>query len=117
MQLRCDLYWDKVAFKRLIEAMYACCKQYEQTPNSKEDALPLPRWLAEGYWYIATFVPGHTSHPYWSDIIAKEPEYFSKAYDFLDHVARWFFSGRYPWTREAKVWIYYSVLVELNEAN
>jgi hypothetical protein len=117
LQLRCDLYWDKVAFKRLIEAMYTCCKQYAQPPNSQEREYPLPRWLAEGYWNMDTFVPAHTSHPAWNDIIATEPEYFRNAYRFLHSLASWFFLGSSPWKDGVDIQKYYSVLFQPDNAN
>lgn len=32
----------------------------------------VPRWLAEGFWYVHDFVEGHTSHPAWKGKIAAE---------------------------------------------
>src|SRR6185437_11432252 len=64
----------------------------------------LPQWLADGFWYLSTFVRGHTSHPAWEQTIAEEPEYFSQAYERLDALASWFFSGQSPWTDEEKGW-------------
>lgn len=134
LQLRIDLYWDKEAFLRLTEAMRACCKDYQYsreqierefneqsqlTDEQLEDEqfadeyylrrneydTMLPRWLADGFWYLSTFVRGHTSHPAWERTIAQEPEYFSQAYERLDDLASWFFSGQLPWIDEEKGWV------------
>jgi hypothetical protein len=133
LQLRINLYWDKDAFRRLTEAMRLCCKDYqysseqlardldgqkqltdEQMENEQftdgyflkknENDTMLPRWLADGFWFVSTFVRGHTSHPAWEQTIAREPEYFSNAYALLDDLASWFFTGDCPWIDEEKGW-------------
>lgn len=138
LQLRINLYWDKDAFRRLTEAMRACCKDYqysqeqferdakEQEPLTEEQLedeqfadeyylqknandTKLPRWLADGFWFLSTFVRGYTSHPAWTQTIAREPEYFSNAYERLDDLASWFFSGCCPWIDEGKGWAYKGV--------
>ncbi len=112
LQLRCDMHWDKTAFDRVTQAMRRCCQHYQKAPApSQEQDLPaeemlLPRWLAEGFWYMATFVRGHTSHPAWEQTIAAEPAYFKKAYHRLEMLAAWFFDGECPWRNEAQGWAY-----------
>src|SRR5947209_3744657 len=131
LQLRIDLYWDKEAFDRLTEAMRQCCKHYQYSQDQidrelreqeqltkeqiedeqfadeyylqKQDTM-LPRWLAEGFWHLSTFVRDWTSHPAWEKTIDREPEYFAKAYERLDDLASWFFSGNCPWIDEEKGW-------------
>jgi len=56
LQLRIDLHWDRQAFSRLEQAMRRVCARLEPQDH-------LDRWLADGYWYLSDFVPGHTSHP------------------------------------------------------
>lgn len=124
IQLRINLRWDKEAFKRLTEAMYMCCKQYqysqeqldaesEQLEQITDEQLEdeqftdayflqrqhtmLPRWIAEGFWYVPTFTRDWTSHPAWERVIAREPEYYQKAYQRLDDLASWFFDGHPSW--------------------
>jgi hypothetical protein len=138
LQLRIDMYWDKDAFGHLTEAMRACCKDYQYSQehlerdlqeqeqltqeqmedeqfadeyylHKNEDDTMLPRWLADGFWYLSTFVRDHTSHPAWEQTIACEPEYFSHAYTRLDDLASWFFSGCCPWIDEEKGWTYKSI--------
>lgn len=102
LQLKCDMYWDKAAFTRLTEAMLECCRAYDlwdKNPTLMGDAYDktkLPRWLAEGFYYLATFVRGHTSHHAWEARIARERAYFEAAYEQLDDLADWFFTGRCP---------------------
>jgi hypothetical protein len=132
------MYWDKDAFRRLAEAMRACCRDYQHSqeqheqfrkeqeqlteaqmaderfadtyyPHHNGNDTMLPRWLADGFWYLSTFVRGHTSHPAWEKIIAQEPEYFSHAYERLDDLASWFFRGECPWIDEEKGWAYKNV--------
>src|SRR5215469_13257297 len=108
LKLRVNHRWDKFAFDRLTEAMLQCCKHYMQETSLPEQAklfplseslqeqyvqaqigqmqhiqaqeMLLPRWLAEGFWYLSTFVPGHTSHPAWQEQRTREQAYFDKAY-------------------------------------
>lgn len=104
LQLRSDLLWDKVAFSRLTSAMLECCKAYDtgndppttHWPGSPYYDLTLPRWLTEGFWYVSTFVRDHTSHPAWREKIAREPDYYDRAYERLFWLAEWFFTGRCP---------------------
>lgn len=88
IQLRCNLYWDKTAFERLTDAMKVCCE------SSEENQL-LERWLAEGFWYVQDFVKAHTSHPNFSKPYS--PLYYEKAYERLDDLAYWFFTGESPY--------------------
>ena len=100
LQLRCDRLWDRVAFTRLTEAMLACCWAYDngsQRPTllgRVDDPSYLPRWLAEGFWCVATFVEGHTAHPAWKEKIAADPVYYDQAYQCLRDLADWFFTGQ-----------------------
>jgi hypothetical protein len=104
LQLRCDLIWDKAAFSRLTGAMLDCCKVYDTTNDPPTTAFPgspyydrtVPRWLAEGFWYVYEFTKGHTSHPAWNEKIARDSDYYDKAYDWLFNLADWFFTGHCP---------------------
>ena len=88
LQLRVDLRWDRRAFSRLEQAMRRVCAQQQ----SREQ---LDRWLAEGYWYLSDFVPGHVSHP---DFPRDEPaEYYKAAVRRLWDLQNWFVTGRSPY--------------------
>ena len=100
LQLRVALYWDREAFERLINAMVLCCKHYEQEQSTEEQRMqaiqvPLPRWLASGFWLLSREVRvlTDTRHHYWEKEIAREPDYYNKAYERLDYLALWFFEG------------------------
>lgn len=93
--------WDKAAFTRLTEAMLECCRAYDRTQpptlfGHVYDTETVPRWLAEGFWYVDTFVRGHTSHPAWDDKKRREPDYYEAAYERLFDLADWFFTGQCP---------------------
>jgi hypothetical protein len=92
LQLRVDLVWDRAAFGRLTEAMRLCCEQHT-------NAVAVERWLTDGYWYLYTFVPGHTLHPSFPRPFA--PAYYERAYQRLWDLAEWFFSGSRPYAHEA----------------
>lgn len=88
IQLRCNLYWDKTAFAKLTDAMKVCCQV--NAANQQ-----LERWLAEGFWYLQTFVRDWSSHPNFRKPYL--PEYYEKAYTRLDDLAYWFFCGQSPY--------------------
>ncbi|MBG0831365.1 hypothetical protein HS041_26825 [Planomonospora sp. ID67723] len=88
LQLRSDLHWDRQAFSRLEKTMRRVCAQQET-----EDRLD--RWLVEGYWYMADFVPDWTGHP---DFPRPEPtEYYEAALERLRDIQNWFVTGRSPY--------------------
>lgn len=85
LQLRVDLHWDRQAFSGLEQAMRRVCARLEQQDH-------LDRWLAEGYWYLSDFVPGHTSHP---NFPRPEPAgYYAAATRRLWDLQNWFVTGR-----------------------
>jgi hypothetical protein len=85
LQLRIDLHWDRQAFSRLEQAMRRVCARLEQQDH-------LDRWLAEGYWYLSDFVPGHISHP---NFPRPEPAgYYAAATQRLWDLQYWFATGR-----------------------
>jgi hypothetical protein len=100
LQLRCELVWDRAAFTRLTQAMLACCQAYDETTQRStvlwhvSDPRYIPRWLAEGFWYVHDFVEGHTSHPAWKGKIAADQSYYDRAYERLRALADWFFTGQ-----------------------
>jgi hypothetical protein len=93
------LTWDKAAFTRLTEAMFACCQAFdahERRPTGVDDGLdttPVPRWLADGYWYVSADVRHFTLHPAWKSTTALEQGYYDAAYERLYLLAYWFFTG------------------------
>jgi hypothetical protein len=87
--LRGEMIWNREAFTRLTQAMLAYCKGMEN-----EDFVP--RWVAEGFWYMSFYVRGFTLHPRWKKIILQDEEYYERAYKRLDDLASWFFEGRCP---------------------
>ena len=103
LQLRTDMRWDKTAFSRLTEGMLACCRAYDiGNPQPTlfgpaYDTARLPRWLAEGFWYVGTFVRDWTSHSAWSARKAREQNYYDEAYYRLFMLGAWFFTGRCPY--------------------
>ena len=108
VQLRVQLTWNKVAFTRLTEAMLACCRAYDAHERHVAgigygaDATPLPRWLAEGFWYVGWFVRDWTTHPAWAERAALEQDYYDTAYERLFLLAEWFFTGDCPYTDPAQ---------------
>ena len=72
LQLRINLEWDKKAFSRLTAAMLVCCRA-----KAKDEMLP--RWLAEGFWYVPQFVRNWTTHPAWTSTTQGDPHYYEDA--------------------------------------
>jgi hypothetical protein len=88
LRVRTELVWDRAAFSRLALAMEACCERFAERSS-------LDRWLAEGFWYVSTFVKDWTTHPSFPRV---EPEeYYIECYERLDQLAFWFFTGESPY--------------------
>lgn len=107
--IRVYLTWDKAAFNRLTQAMLACCRAYDARDRraagigSGADTMCLPRWLADGFWYVGTFVRDWTTHPAWHDTTRLEQDYYNDAYGRLHWLAEWFFTGDCPVTDPDRV--------------
>ncbi|HET6384326.1 MAG TPA: hypothetical protein VFJ58_13110 [Armatimonadota bacterium] len=87
IRIRTDLNWERESFTRLITSMQRCCEEYS-------DSETLDRWMAEGFWYVPSFVRDWTTHPNFPRI--HEPEYYQRAYQRLDDLSYWFFLGESP---------------------
>lgn len=100
LQLRCDFVWNRTAFTRLTTAMLDCCQVYDENNQGPTLLGPAygrdhpPRWLVEGFWFLADFVEGHTSHPAWKQKIAVDPDYYAQAYQRLHDLVDGFFTGQ-----------------------
>jgi hypothetical protein len=88
IRIRCHLDWDKSSFTRLITAMRRCCEEFSTSDT-------LERWMASGFWDVPSFVRNWTTHPSFPRV--HEPEYYQKAYQRLDDLAHWFFTGESPY--------------------
>ncbi|MFD6888791.1 hypothetical protein [Streptomyces sp. NPDC059957] len=92
--LRCDLVWDQAGFSKLEKAMRAVCERMQEAEE-------LPRWLAEGYYQVATEVPSWTAHP---NFPRPEPaDYYAACIERLTDLADWFFRGWHAYT-EPRIW-------------
>jgi hypothetical protein len=84
-RLRADLTWDKESFTRLERAMRRVCEQSEGWEE-------LPRWLVEGFWCCADWVPAWTAHP---DFPRPEPRsYYDKAVERFRDLQHWLVTGQ-----------------------
>jgi hypothetical protein len=88
LQLRCDLRWDKEAFNRLTVAMHTLVSEH----NPEES---IPRWIAEGFWYLDWFVKHWSTHANFPHEHA--PAYYERAYERLHDLAFWLFVGESPY--------------------
>ncbi|PWU56541.1 hypothetical protein DLJ47_05780 [Micromonospora sp. S4605] len=93
LRLRGDLIWDRGAFSRLELAMRMVCATYQERDQ-------LERWLAEGFYEMATYVPGWTSHPNFPRPAA---EYHEACLERIGDLADWFFRGWHAYD-ETHVW-------------
>jgi hypothetical protein len=95
LKLRIDLEWDRAALSHLERAMRALCVDYSGRDQ-------LDRWLAEGFFYVSTFVRDHTSQP---NFPRPTPEsYYEACLMRLWDLADWFFSG-YHGYNDSHVWV------------
>jgi hypothetical protein len=56
-----------------------------------------PRWHVEGFWLLSRFVRDWTTHPAWKDRTAPHQDSYDKAYERLNALADWFFTGVCPY--------------------
>ncbi len=88
LRLRCELTWDRAAFDRMTQAMRACGEALAGAPA-------LPRWVAEGFWFVGHFVRDWSSHASFSR--EHEPAYYESAYGRLNDLAHLLFTGDSPY--------------------
>ncbi|MEU2923638.1 hypothetical protein ABZ636_01025 [Streptomyces sp. NPDC007251] len=86
----CDQRWDKEAFSRLERAMRGVCATFEE-----RDQQDLPRWLVEGFWLCADWLPDHTAHPRFPR--PEPPTYYEAALTRLRDLQYWLVTGVSPY--------------------
>lgn len=91
LQLRHDFYWDKVAYRRLTEAMLVYAKHVSGDS-------PLDRWAAQGFWFTELFTRSHTAHPNFPR--PEPPEYYAAALRRLEDLCKYLFDGESPYDGE-----------------
>jgi hypothetical protein len=108
LQIRVHMQWDAAAFSRLTQAMLECCEEFDARDKHTtgatyaNDSSCLPRWLAEGFWYVSWFIRNWTTHPAWKDRTAPHQDYYDRAYERLHMLADWFFTGDCPYADPTK---------------
>jgi len=70
--------------------MRECCDELEGSEV-------LERWLAEGFWYLSTFVRDHTMHPHFERVYPMH--YYERSFKQLFDLADWFFTEQYPYNK------------------
>lgn len=95
LRLRSDLTWDRAAFTRLERAMRAVCAHFQSTSQ-------LDRWLADGFYEVATAVPGWTTHPNFPR--PTPAAYHEACLERIGDLADWFFRGESSYD-EGHVWV------------
>lgn len=86
--LRTENTWDNEAFVELVQDMRSVCELHT-------GAEMIERWLADGFWYLPSFVQSWTSHP---DFPRKQmPMDLRLACGLLEDLAHWFFTDDCPW--------------------
>jgi hypothetical protein len=94
LALYAEYRWDRAAFTRLEQAMRSVAAEYAGRGQ-------LDRWLAEGYFYMATWVRDHTAHP---DFPRPTPDsYYDACIERLWELADWFFRGYHVY-QEPHTW-------------
>lgn len=88
LTLRSQNSWDSEAFAQLVKDMRTAC-------DFCAGADMLERWMADGFWYLPSFVQSWTSHP---DFPRKQmPIDLRLATGLLEDLAHWFFTDDCPW--------------------
>lgn len=94
LRLRGDLEWDRAAFTRLEQVMRAACERSQSDEK-------LDRWVAEGFYEVANWVPSWTSHP---NFPKPAPDaYFEDCIERIGDLANWYFRGWHDYS-EGHVW-------------
>ncbi|MFE0174513.1 hypothetical protein ACFWZ2_19530 [Streptomyces sp. NPDC059002] len=94
LALRCELTWDRAAFTRLERAMRVACAYWQSSDK-------VDRWLADGFYEMATAVPSWTAHP---DFPRPTPDtYYEACLERIGDLADWFFRGESSYL-EGHVW-------------
>ncbi|MEU5127012.1 hypothetical protein [Streptomyces mobaraensis] len=94
LRLRGDLEWDRAAFTRLERAMRVACEQSQGDEK-------LDRWLAEGFYEVAMWVPTWTSHP---NFPRPTPDtYYEDCIERISDLTSWFFRGWHDYS-EGHLW-------------
>lgn len=88
LALRCDMRWDAAAFERATAAMLTYVREHEAGDT-------IPRWIAEGFWYMDRFVRGWSTHL--SFPREHSEEYYEAAFVRLYDLAYWLFMGESPY--------------------
>lgn len=98
IQLRCDFYWDKSAFTRLTQNMYEVAKDLENQPN-------IPKWVANGFWYVEKFTKEWTNHP---NFPSPDQEYHEDCLELLYFLCDYLFENGVGLVEGAlENWVYY----------
>jgi len=84
LKLRCELEWDKAAFARLLAAMLEVALKHNEDDE-------IPKWLAQGFWYLNEFIPDWSSHPDFHREFSDD--YYDRAYEVVRDLADMFFMG------------------------
>ncbi len=91
LKLRVDLMWDETSFAYLTGLM----RRYVEGRAPDDD---IPRWIAEGFWYLDVFVADWSSHP---NFRARNPHItYDEHYETLRALAGWLFMGEPLFERE-----------------
>jgi hypothetical protein len=88
LRLRVELTWDPVAFNRLTAAML-------ELVQSREPEDPIPRWIAEGFWFVDWYVKEWSQHPNFPRPFGDR--YYELSYERLHDLAHWLFMGSSPY--------------------
>ncbi|GAA2126352.1 hypothetical protein GCM10009759_78700 [Kitasatospora saccharophila] len=95
LRLRGDLEWDRAAFSRLERAMRAACERLQGDEK-------LDRWIVEGFYEVATWVPSWTSHANFPRPVPDS--YYEDCIERLGDLVDWFFRGWHNYS-EGHAWV------------
>lgn len=84
---RCELSWDRDAFRRLTSAMYDVA---ERTHQEKA----IPQWIAHGFWFCDTWIKQWTSPP---DFPRPDEVYYQESCELIHDLSCFLFLGESPY--------------------
>ncbi|HEY8026798.1 MAG TPA: hypothetical protein VIF60_19820 [Burkholderiaceae bacterium] len=84
---RCQLSWDKNAFKWLTAVMYDVAANVNKSNE-------IPKWIANGFWFCDKWIPEWTSHP---NFLRPDDRYYKKSCELIHDLAYFLFNGESPY--------------------
>lgn len=82
--IRCDLEWSHTKFIEFLNSMRNYCKH-------KQEEDPLDKEIAQGFWFVSSYIREWTSHPDFRKANKFSDDYYTQSYDLIYDLSYWYF--------------------------